>query len=63
VIVPVNPVGVNVDVEEIAESFVAFKFWVVGESDAATAALTVTGPTTVEPALLTLAELVAITST
>jgi hypothetical protein len=63
VIVPVNPVGVNVDVAETVKSFVAFKFWVVGESDAATAALTVTGPTTVDPALLTLAELVAITST
>jgi hypothetical protein len=50
-------------VAEIAESFVAFKFWVVGERDAATAALTVTGPTTVDPTLLTFAGLVAITST
>jgi hypothetical protein len=63
VIVPVNPVGLNTDVEEIGLSFVALKFCVAGEIEAAAAAETTTGPTTVDPALFTFAEFVAITST
>jgi hypothetical protein len=62
-IVPVNPVGVNSEVSVIALPFVAFRFCVVGESEAAAAAETTTGPTTVDPALFTFAEFVAITST
>jgi hypothetical protein len=61
--VPVNPVGVNAEVEEIGLSFVALKFCVAGEIEAGAAAETATGPTTVDLALLTLAEFVAITST
>jgi hypothetical protein len=62
-IVPVNPVGVNSEVSVIALSFVAIRSCVVGESEAASAAATVTRPLTAEPTEFTFAKLVAITST